>query len=102
MMVTTPSIVKNTIRSSVSVTTPPIGQTSRTSPAAIPSTAESSAHQNPGAARAMNVVTRPTPPLIRNSQPTRRVTASEAICGTTIASRPRMTRTIPSIRNRTQ
>ena len=83
----------------MSETTPPIGQTSRTSPAAIPSTAESNAHQKPGAARAMNVVTKPTTPLIRNNQPTWRVTTSEAICGTTIAKSPRMTRTIDQEQN---
>ena len=71
-------------------------------PAAIPSTAENSDHQNPGAWRAMKVMTRPTIPLMRNSQPTRIVTASVAMGGTTIASRPSTTSTMPSIRNNTQ
>ena len=48
----------------MSETAPLTGHTSRTMPAAMASTAEMSAHQNPGACRAMKVVIRPTMPLI--------------------------------------
>ncbi len=47
-------------------------------PAAMAMTADSSAHQKPGALRIQNVVTRPTPPEIRNSQPMTSVKASVA------------------------
>ena len=65
-------------------------------------TAESSAHQKPGALRIQNVVTSPTPPEIRNSQPITSVNASVATTGTMIAAKPSMTRTMPSNRNRPQ
>src|SRR5262245_11499409 len=98
----TPSMMKNAIRSNVSETAPGTGQPSKTIPAAIASTADRSDHQNPGAWRAQNVVTRPTTPLMRNSQPKKIVTAMVAMGGIMIANRPRMTRTMPSIRNKTQ
>src|SRR5216684_3204200 len=102
MIEATPSMTKNTISSRVSETAPLIGQPSSTMPAAIPSTAETSDHQNPGAWRAMKVVTKPTTPLIRNSQPIRIATAMVATTGTTIASMPSTTRTMPSMRNSSQ
>ena len=95
-------MMKNTISSTVSETAPLTGHASKTIPAAMASTADSSDHQNPGAWRAQNVVTKPTIPLMRNSQPKKIVTAIVAIGGTTIASRPSTTRTIPSIRNKIQ
>ena len=65
----TPSITKKAISTSVSDSVPLIGQTISTMPAAMAMTADNSAHQKPGALRIQNVVTRPTPPEIRNSQP---------------------------------
>ena len=99
MIEATPSMMKNTISSSVSETTPLTGQSSRTMPAAVASTADTSAHQNPGAWRAQKVVTRPTTPLTRNSQPRMMVTAMLAAIGIRIARMPSTTRTMPSIRN---
>ena len=74
-------MVKNTISSRVSETAPLTGHASNTIPAAIASAAESSDHQNPGACRAQNVVTKPTTPLMRNSHPRKIVTAIVAIGG---------------------
>ena len=102
MIVAMPSITKKAIRTSVSDNAPLIGQSSNTTPAAMAITAESSAHQKPGALRIQNVVTRPTPPQIRNSQPMTSVKASVAIGAATIAAMPRMTRRMPSIRNSVQ
>ena len=71
-------------------------------PAAMAMTAESSAHQKPGALRIQNVVTRPTPPLIRNSQPMTSVKASVATTGTMIAAAPSTSKMMPSVRNSPQ
>ena len=95
-------MMKNTISSSVSETAPRSGHANRTIPAAMASTAERSDHQNPGACRAQNVVIKPTIPLIKNSQPKNIVTAMVAIGGITMANSPSTTRTIPSIRNKSQ
>ena len=97
-----PSTTKNAISTSVSDTDPLIGQSSRTTPAAIAMIAEISDHQKPGAPRAMKVVIRPITPLIRKIQPMMMVKASVAIGGSTIAATPRMSRTMPSIKNMTQ
>ena len=102
MMEATPSMMKNTIRTRVRDTDPPTGEASRITPATMAMMAETSDHQNPGAPLAQNVVTSPTTPLMRNSQPTRMVTASVASGGMTTANRPSSTRTIPSTRNSTQ
>src|SRR5450432_837016 len=67
MIEATPSIAKNTISTKVSDSTPLSGHTSSTMPAAIASTADTSAHQNPGAWRIQKVVIRPMTPLIRKS-----------------------------------
>ena len=102
MSVTIPSTMKNAINNSVSETVPLIGQRISTMPAAMPITPEMSDHQNPGALRIQNVVTSPTAPLSRNSQPMRSVKANVAMTGRMIAAAPRSTRTMPSTRNRTQ
>ena len=102
MMVTMPSIAKNTISSKVSDTAPLTGHPSRTMPAAIASTADISDHQKPGACRAMKVVIRPTTPLMSSSQAMKIATASVATTGTTMAKMPSTISTMPSIRNRTQ
>ena len=73
-----PSAAKKAISTNVSDSVPLIGQRIRTIPAAMAMTAEISAHQKPGALRIQNVVTRPTPPLIKNSQPMMSVKASVA------------------------
>src|SRR5262249_2414169 len=83
----TPSMMKNTIRSRVSETAPRTGHPNKTIPAAMASTADRSDHQNPGAWRAQNVVTKPTMPLMRNSQPRKMVTAMVASGGMMIANR---------------
>jgi len=64
-----PSTTKKAISTKVSDSTPLIGQRIRITPAASAMAADSSAHQKPGALRIQNVVTSPTPPEIRNSQP---------------------------------
>src|SRR5215469_11461314 len=97
-----PSTMKNAISTSVSETVPLIGQRISTMPAAMPTTADRRDHQKPGALRIQNVVTRPTAPLSRNSQPIRSVNANVAMTGRMIAAAPRSMRTIPSIRNKTQ
>ncbi len=71
-------------------------------PATMPTTAESSDHQKPGACRIQKVVTSPTTPEIKNSQPIRMVKAIVAIIGTRIAATPRTRSTMPSIRNNIQ
>ncbi len=71
-------------------------------PTTMPSTADSSDHQKPGACRIQKVVTRPTMPLTRNSQPNRMVTARVAIGGRTTAVAPSTSSTTPSTRKRTQ
>src|SRR5262245_58191724 len=100
MIESTPSMMKNTISSSVSDMAPLIGHTSSTMPAAMASTAESSDHQNPGECRAQNVVISPMMPLMRNSQPRNSVNVMVASGGTMIANMPSTTRTIPSIKNK--
>ena len=97
-----PSNMKKTISTKVSENTPVSGQPKRITPTRIASTAEASDHQNPGACRIRKVVTNPTIPLIRISQPIRIATASDAIGGRAMATRPRTTRTKPSTRNKTQ
>ena len=97
-----PSSMKKKISTNVSDSTPLAGHPSRIMPTAVASTAEASDHQNPGACRIMNVVTKPTIPLMRISQPTRIATASDAIGGSAMARRPRTTRTTPSTRNNFQ
>ena len=64
----------------------------------MPSTAEISDHQKPGACRIQKVVIRPTTPLTSNSQPNRMVTASVASGGSTIAVAPSTSSTTPSTR----
>ena len=64
----------------------------------MPSTAEISDHQKPGAWRIMKVVNSPKTPLSRNSQPNTIVTASVAIGGTRMAMKPRTTSAMPSAR----
>ena len=95
-------MMKNTISRKVSETAPLIGQASRTTPAAMPRTAETNDHQKPGACRAQNVVIKPTTPLIRNNQPMNIATAIVASTGTMIARAPRISRMMPSTRNMTQ
>src|SRR6185312_9972455 len=102
MIETAPSTRKKAISSSVSESAPPIGRASSRRPTTIPSTAEISDHQKPGALRIQNVVISPMMPLMRNSQPNKMVTARVAIGGTSTANAPRMSSTIPSIRNSTQ
>ena len=102
MIVATPSITKNTISTNVSETAPPAGLASSTRPAAMPSTADSSAHQKPGACRAQNVAIRPITPLSRNSQPMKMVTPSVASGGSSTASSPSTIRTMPSMTNASQ
>ena len=99
MIEATPSIVKNTMSTKVSDSTPLSGQASSTMPAPIPSTAERRAHQKPGAWRIQKVVIRPMTPLMRKSQPSRISTARVAIGGSTMAMRPSTTRRMPSTRN---
>src|SRR5579872_592066 len=81
---------------------PVTGQRSSSAPATMPTTAETSDHQNPGAWRIQNVVTSPTTPEMRNSQPIRMVKAIVATIGTRMAAMPRMRSTMPSIRKSTQ
>ena len=102
MIEATPSMMKNAMSTSVSDSAPTTGDASSASPARMPMSTDVGDHQNPGACRAQIVVIRPTAPLIKNNQPMRMVKASVAISGTRIATMPRMTRTIPSIRNSTQ
>jgi len=71
-------------------------------PANTHSTAESSDHQKPGAARAMKVVIRPMTPPSRISQPTSTAIASPATSGRATAAAPSRISTIPSIRNMRQ
>src|SRR5882672_1932379 len=102
MMVAIPSKMKNAIRISVSDSAPLTGHPIRTAPAAIARTAENSDHQNPGAWRIMKVMTRPTIPLMKNSQPRMISTARVAICGTMMAAAPSAARIMPSISRKRQ
>jgi hypothetical protein len=58
--------------------------------------AENNDHQNPGAWRILKVVTNPTIPLNKKTQPTTSAIASVAIRGSMTAANPRITRMIPS------
>ncbi len=98
MMVAKPSTAKKTMATRVSDTAPLTGQPISAMPARMPITAESSDHQNPGSWRARNVVTRPTMPLMRKSQPRKIVTDSVASGGMMMAAAPRITRMMPSQR----
>ena len=98
MMLATPSTTKKTIKTSVSDSAPVIGWASKTRPAPMAMTAETSDHQNPGARFAPNVVISPTMPLARKIQPKIIVTAMVANGVRKIAKAPRITRTIPSTR----
>ena len=71
-------------------------------PAAMPMIAEISDHQNPGVYLAQKVVIRPTMPLTRKIQPMMMVNATVAIGGKMMAASPRMTKMIPSAKNRPQ
>ncbi len=95
-------MMKKTISSRVSDTPPPAGHPISATPAAIASTAENSDHQNPGACRIRKVMTRPTTPLTRNSQPRKISTASVAIGGMMTAAAPSTTRITPSISKKRQ
>ena len=76
MIETAPSIRKNAIKTNVSESAPVTGDASSIAPTIMPSAADNSDHQKPGACRIQKVVTRPTMPLTRNSQPNRMVTAN--------------------------
>ena len=102
MIETAPSIRKNAISTSVSESAPVTGDASSIAPTTMPSAADNSDHQKPGACRIQKVVTRPTMPLTRNSQPNRMVTANVAIGGSTTAVAPSTSSTTPSTRKRTQ
>src|ERR1035441_7749139 len=96
MIEATPSMMKKATSTMVSENAPLTGIASSDAPTTIPSTAETSAHQQPGAWRIQNVVIRPITPLTRNSQPNRIVTASVASGGMTTAVAPRTSSTTPS------
>ena len=102
MIDTAPSIRKNAINTSVSENAPVSGEPSSIPPTTMPSTADSSDHQKPGAWRIQKLVTSPTMPLTRNSQPNRIVTAKVAIGGRTTAVAPRTRSTTPSTKKSTQ
>ena len=81
MIEATPSIMKNAINTSVSEKAPVSGEPSSIAPTMTPSAADNSDHQKPGACRIQKLVTKPTMPLTRKSQPSRIVTARVAIGG---------------------
>src|SRR5271168_900590 len=97
-----PSIMKNAISTSVSEMLPLIGHSSSTTPAAMAMMAEISDHQKPGAPRAQKMVISTTTTATRNTKQMMMVNASVAIKGTAMAARPRMTRMMPSARNKPQ
>ena len=93
-----PSNTRKTDSTSVRDTVPESGRASKMTPAAMATSADRSDHPKPGEERMRNVLTSPTKPLMSSSQPISISTARVAMGGTMMASTPRATRTMPSIR----
>src|SRR5580698_7071110 len=102
MMETTPSTVRNAVSITVRVSTPDRGQSNKTIPATIPTTADNNDQPNPGDPRVWNVMTNPSTPLSRINQPIKISTVTVAKGGTPIAIMPKMISTIPSIKKNFQ